>query len=242
MIPKSMPRTPIRGGHRFSDKIMLHKEIAAAQIMTVEPSPAPDIRHLVFDVGKVLLHYDPHLAYRDLIPDLEERNAFLAEVCSDAWNVEQDRGRAWADAEADAIARHPDKADLIRAFRRRWHRMVPHARDDTVAIFRALIAAGHDVTILTNFAPDTFRETEARFPFLAESRGVTVSGHLGIIKPDPRIFEAHAAAFALEPAATLFFDDNPMNVQAARQVGWSAELYESAEGLRRDLARYGIAV
>jgi 2-haloacid dehalogenase len=210
--------------------------------MAVEPNPAPGIRHLVFDVGKVLLHYDPHLAYRDLIPDVEERSAFLAEVCSDTWNVEQDRGRTWADAEAAAIKRHPDKAELIRAFRQRWHRMVPHARDDTVAIFRALIAAGHDVTILTNFAPDTFRETEQRFPFLAESRGATVSGHLGVIKPDPRIFEAHAEAFALKPAATLFFDDNLANVEAARRSGWNAEFYESAEGLRRDLARYGITV
>jgi HAD superfamily hydrolase (TIGR01509 family) len=203
-------------------------------------SPPPDIRHIVFDVGHVLIHYDPHLAFIDLIPDVEERTAFLTDVCSHEWNVEQDRGRAWAEAEAEAVARHPDKAELIRAFRQRWIRMVPYARDETVAILRALIAAGHDVTMLTNFAPDTFREAQARFPFLAESRGVTVSGKVGLIKPDPRIYAAHAEAFELTPAATLFFDDNAANVEGARAAGWNAERYESANGMRCDLARHDI--
>jgi 2-haloacid dehalogenase len=120
--------------------------------------------------------------------------------------------------------------------------MVPYAHDDTVAVLRALIARGHDVTMLTNFAPDTFREARARFPFLAESRGVTVSGEVGLIKPDPRIFDYHAKSFGLEPTATVFFDDSAPNVEGARAVGWHAELFRSAEEMRRDLARYGIAV
>ncbi len=105
--------------------------------MPLEPDPVPEIRHIVFDVGKVLIHYDPHLAFLEPIPDLDERTTFLTEVCSHDWNVEQDRGRAWADAEAEAIARHPDKADLIRAFRERWHMMVPHAYDGTVDILES---------------------------------------------------------------------------------------------------------
>ena len=200
-----------------------------------------EIRHIVFDVGKVLVHYDPHLGYADLIADEAERTAFLTDVCSSAWNVEQDRGRSWADAEAEAIARHPDKTDLIRAYRKNWHRMLPHAYEDTVAILRELIAHGRDVTLLTNFAADTFREAQKMFPFLTETRGVTVSGEIRLLKPDPAIYAHHAKTFGLAPEATLFFDDSPHNVEGAREAGWSAELFTSAEQMRDDLRRYEVA-
>lgn len=199
-----------------------------------------EIRHIVFDVGRVLVHYDPHLAYHDLLPVAEEREAFLRDVCSHDWNVEQDRGRSWEDAEAEAIGRHPDKHELIRAFRKNWHLMVSHEYPESVAILRSLIANGHDVTLLTNFAKDTFREAQRRFPALAESRGVTVSGEVMLIKPDPAIYEHHTRTFALKPSATLFIDDSPKNVEGARGVGWNAELFAGVEKLQNDLRRYEI--
>ena len=201
-----------------------------------------DIRHVVFDIGRVLVHYDPHLAYVDLIADRGEREAFLRDVCSSDWNVEQDRGRSWEDAEAEATVRHPDKSELIRAFRANWHLMVSHAYEDSVAILRALIGLGHDVTLLTNFAADTFREAQKRFPFLTEARGVTVSGEVRLLKPDLEIYRRHAADFGLMPGATLFFDDSPKNVEGARKAGWNAELFTTAEGMRSDLLRYGVLV
>jgi 2-haloacid dehalogenase len=201
----------------------------------------PEIRHIVFDVGKVLVHYDPHQAYHELIPVAEEREAFLREVCTSAWNIEQDRGRSWEDAEVEAIARHPDKHELIQAFRKNWHLMVSHEYPESIAIFRTLIANGHDVTLLTNFAKDTFREAQRRFPALAESRGVTVSGEVRLIKPDPAIYEHHTRSFALTPSATLFIDDSPANIEAARGFGWNAEIFTDVEKLRDDFERYGIA-
>ena len=104
-------------------------------------------RHVVFDIGRVLIHYDPHLAFQDLLPDEAERDFFLREVCSHEWNLEQDRGRPWAEAEAEAVARHPDSEEYIRAFRKRWHMMVPHAYDESVALMLGLIDAGVDVTL-----------------------------------------------------------------------------------------------
>lgn len=199
-----------------------------------------EIRHIVLDVGNVLVHYDPHLAYADLIPDRDERETFLGNVCSPDWNREQDRGRNWQEAEAEAIARHPAKAALIRCFRERWHLMVPHAHDEVVTVLRALVERGHDVTLLTNFAVDTFRAAERRFPFLTESRGVTVSGAVRLLKPDIAIYRLHVASFGLAPAATLFFDDAPQNVEGALKAGWNAELFVDAGRMRRDLSRYGI--
>ncbi len=198
------------------------------------------IRHIVLDIGKVLLHYDPHLAFLELIAEEKERTAFLHDVCSQDWNIEQDRGRTWEEAETEAIGRHPDKADLIRAFRARHHMMIPHAYEDTVEVLRALLKRGHDVTLLTNYASDTFRETAERFPFLKETRGVTVSGDVRLIKPDRAIYAHHTETFGLDPEATLFFDDSQANVEAARKAGWHAELFTDAETMREDLNRYGI--
>jgi 2-haloacid dehalogenase len=203
---------------------------------------ATRIDHIVFDIGRVLIAYDPHLAYLDIMPDRQRRDWFFAEVCTHDWNMEQDRGRPWAEAEAEAIARHPAEADHIRAFRRNWAKMVPHAIDGTVAVMRALIADDRDVTMLTNFASDTFREARGMFPFLDEPRGVTVSGDIGLIKPDVAIYERHHADFGLVPARTLFIDDVPANVDAARRAGWQAVRFIDAETLVKDLAGFGISV
>ena len=199
-----------------------------------------EIRHIVFDIGKVLIHYDPQLPFSRIIPDEAERQWFFANVCTHEWNIEQDRGRSWAEAEALLIRDHPDREEHIRAFRRHWHEMVPHAYGETVSIMENLIAAGRDVTMLTNFASDTFREAQQRFPFLKLPRGVTVSGDVRLIKPDVAIYRTHAEAFDLEPAATLFIDDSVANVEGARAAGWHAVHFTDAHRLRSDLASYGI--
>jgi 2-haloacid dehalogenase len=201
-----------------------------------------DIRHIVFDIGNVLVRWEPDIPYRRLIPDDTRRAWFLSEVCSPDWNLEQDRGRSWRDGEAELIARFPGEAKLIRAFRKHWREMVPHVFEGSVAILRIVIAGGHDVTMLTNFASDTFREAQEMYPFLTESRGVTVSGDVGLVKPDPAIYAHHTEMFALDPAATLFIDDSEKNVIAARAFGWRAIAFEEPEELRADLAAHGIAV
>jgi 2-haloacid dehalogenase len=200
-----------------------------------------EIRHVVFDLGQVLIRWDPEAPYRRLIPDAEERRRFLTEVVTHEWNLEQDRGRSWEDAEAALIAVHPNHADLIRAFRANWWEMVPGQIDENVAILDSLIENGTDVTALTNWAADTFAETVARFPFLSRFRGITVSAHVRLVKPDAAIYRRHAADFGLSAPHTLFFDDSPANVAAARAVGWRAEQYLSTERLSADLRRYGLA-
>ena len=201
-----------------------------------------EIRHIVFDIGKVLVHYDPDLPFSRLIPDEAERKWFFDNVCTSAWNVEQDRGRTWEEAEAELLAVHPDHEENIRNFRRYWHEMVPYAYDDSVAIMEKLIAQGRDVTMLTNFAADTFAEARSKFPFLEKPRGVTVSGEILAIKPERAIYDHHVNAFGLEPAATIFIDDSQKNVDGAKAAGWQAVLFTDAPTLRRDLAARGIEV
>lgn len=199
-----------------------------------------DIRHIVFDIGRVLIHYDPEIPYRDLIPDAARRRWFLETVCTSAWNIEQDRGRCWQEAEDLLVADHPDHEALIRAFRRNWHAMVPHSYEESVAIYETLIAEGRDVTLLTNFAADTFGEARKRYVFLEQARGVTVSGEIGLIKPDRAIYERHAESFGLAAAHTLFIDDSPANVEGARAAGWNAVHFTDGAALRADLRRHGV--
>ncbi len=201
---------------------------------------AGPIDHIVFDIGKVLIHYDPNLPYRRLIPDDAERAWFFENVCTHDWNLEQDRGRSWEDAEALLIEQFPEKEEQIRYFRRYWHEMVPYAYGDSVAIMEGLIDAGRDITMLTNFAADTFRHAREMYPFLNKPRGVTVSGEIKLIKPDVAIYQKHARDFDLAPEATLFIDDSLANVKGARAAGWQAVHFTGAEKLRRDLASLGI--
>ena len=199
-----------------------------------------DIRHIVFDIGKVLIHYDPDLPFSRLIPDQAKRKWFFDNVCTHEWNLEQDRGRDWQVAEALLIAEHPDEEENIRAFRGHWHEMVPYHYEDSVALMLGLIEDGRDVTMLTNFAADTFAEARRKFPFLHRPRGVTVSGEIGVIKPDRRIYEHHAATFGLEPAASLFIDDSQKNVDGAIAAGWQAVLFTSPKQLAADFERLGV--
>ncbi|MGB3812310.1 MAG: HAD family phosphatase [Shinella sp.] len=201
-----------------------------------------EIRHIVFDIGRVLIHYDPHIPFTRLIPDDADRNWFFANVCTHDWNLEQDRGRDWQEAEALLIEAFPDRVEHIRAFRKYWHEMVSHAYVESVAIMEALIRQDRDVTMLTNFAADTFKEARKLFPFLDMPRGVTVSGEVGLIKPDLAIYEKHARDFGLSPAHTLFIDDAPANVEGARLAGWNAVLFTDPEKLKSDLAAHGIAL
>jgi 2-haloacid dehalogenase len=202
--------------------------------------PEP-VRHIVFDIGKVLIHYDPEIPFARLIPDPDRRRWFFENVCTPAWNIEQDRGRPWEEAEALLIGKFPEEEANIRAFRRHWHEMVPHAYEDTVAIMEMLIDRGHDVTMLTNFAADTLVEARERFAFLSRSRGVTVSGEVLLLKPQREIYEHHARQFGLAPAHTLFIDDSASNVQGAIDAGWQAIRFVDATTLTRDLAARGIA-
>ncbi|MEM1364848.1 MAG: HAD family phosphatase [Pseudomonadota bacterium] len=199
-----------------------------------------NIRHIVYDIGKVLIRYDPERAYLDLITDAETRAWFLDNVCTNGWNLEQDRGRSWVDAEAELIEQHPRWEAEIRAFRNNWHLMVHDRIAESVALFEALIDAGHDVTLLTNFASDTFRQAQDIFPFLKRGRGVTVSGDVRLIKPDRAIYDLHAKTFDLHPAATIFIDDSLPNVHAAHAAGWHSEQFTDTQTWRGALARHGI--
>ncbi|RLQ87469.1 HAD family hydrolase [Notoacmeibacter ruber] len=200
------------------------------------------IEHIVFDIGRVLVHWDHHAAYLDALPDEADRKRFFEEVDFPGWNLQQDAGRSWAEGEEVLAAQFPHREELIRLFRQNWHLTVPHAIGESVAIMRSLIARGYDVTLLTNWSADTYPIAQERYDFLAEPRGVTVSGQIRMVKPDPAIYAHHQKVFGLDPERTVFIDDSARNVEAAREAGWKAILFREPEELRRDLRKLGVTV
>lgn len=203
---------------------------------------------VVFDVGHVLIEWDPRHLYRrvftnpDMTTDEARMTWFLTEVCPPAWNVEQDRGRSIADAEAEALARHPDMGPAIRSFYGRFQTMIPGAIDGTVQVLKTLKAAGMPVHGLTNFGAETFAQTRRRFDFLNDFDTVVVSGEEGVIKPDPKIYEILIERAALTPSRTAFVDDSPRNVEAAQALGIHAHLFKGADGFRAWLKGLGAPV
>lgn len=202
---------------------------------------APPPTTAVFDIGNVLIEWDPRHLYRDVFAGDEARiEWFLREVCPPAWNLEQDRGRPWAEAIAEAAARHPALAAEIARYRSDWHRMVPGEISESVALLRALAARGVKLYAITNFAADTFAEIRARFDFLELFDGIVVSADERIVKPAPEIFRLLASRYGLALPECLFVDDVPANVEAARSVGMRAHHFTTPAALRAELEHLGL--
>ena len=195
---------------------------------------------VVFDLGGVLIDWDPRHLYRKLFEDEVEMEAFLASVVTPEWNLEQDRGRPFAEAVAQLRDRYPERAQLIDAYWTRWPEMLGDAHHDTVAILAELRATGARLLAITNWSAETFHHAPGRYPFLAWFEGVLVSGEVGLVKPDPAIFRLLIERHDVEPGRTVFIDDSLANVRAAAALGFRAIHFVGAPRLREELVGIGL--
>lgn len=203
------------------------------------PSHPPQA--VVFDLGGVLIDWDPRYLYRKLFGTEAEVERFLATVATPQWNEAQDRGRPWAEAVDALTAQWPQYAQQIAAYDTRWLDTLGEAKHDTVQLLDALRQRG-DVRLiaLTNWSQEKFPLARPRFPFLEWFEGIVVSGEEGMAKPDAALFERMRTRYALTPAQTLFIDDSPVNVRAAAALGYQAVRFECADVLRRALQERGL--
>ena len=183
---------------------------------------------VVFDVGNVLIDWDARRICRDHFNSDDEISAFLEEIDFHAWNLKQDAGRSWAEGVDCLTERHPRHAALIRRFDTDWQLSVSGAIEGTVAILDRLRGAGVPLYAITNFSAEKWTESTRRFPFLASHfRGVVVSAHERLVKPDPAIFELFLARHGLEAEDCVFIDDSPANVASAASVGFDAIQFDT---------------
>jgi 2-haloacid dehalogenase len=196
---------------------------------------------VVFDLGGVLIDWDPRHLYRKLFGCNEAAmEHFLATVCSHEWNRGQDAGRTFAEGARLLKAEHPDKAELIDAYCARFDEMMSGPIVGSVEILAELKTVGTRLYCLTNFSAETYPPTFERFEFLRWFRGVVVSGEVGVIKPDPRIFELLLKRFAIDPKRAVYIDDVAVNVDAARPFGIHTIHFITPTALRAELTELGL--
>ena len=207
---------------------------------TGENAVKPQISAVVFDLGGVLIDWNPRYLFSKLIEDATEREFFLTTVCTPAWNEEQDAGRTFAEGISLLVKQFPRYASLIRAYDERWAEMLGGPIQPTVDLLEELWTADVPLYALSNWSAEKFPLAQARFPFLARFRGLVISGQERVKKPDPAMFAVLMQLYALEPCRTLFVDDNPPNVDVAVRLGFHANLFRGAGELRELLVRHSL--
>ena len=195
---------------------------------------------VLFDLGGVLIEWDPRRLYRRHFDDEARMERFLAEVCPPSWNHAIDLGQPLEDAVAERQSAFPEHAGLIALYASEWPVMLGEAIQGTVAILGELHGQGVKVCALSNWSAETFPVAQARFPFLAWFERIIISGAVGLAKPDPAIFTLALTACGLEARETVFIDDVPANVAVARELGLDAILFQDPDRLRQALSARGL--
>jgi 2-haloacid dehalogenase len=196
---------------------------------------------VVFDVGGVLIDWNPRHLYRKLFAgDDMAMEYFLTHICSATWNLMQDAGRTFDEGVSELIGRYPDYADLIRAFHERWEEMVPGAIEGSVEILESLKKRDVPLYSITNFSAEKFALTRRRFVFFDYFDGIVVSGKVRLIKPDPAIYLYLLSEYGLKAGNCIFIDDHPRNLDGAKAVGMHTLHFQSPEQLRSEFARLGL--
>lgn len=200
----------------------------------------PAIEAVVFDIGGVLLDWNPRYLYRELFDDEEDMERFLGEVCTMDWHRANDLGVPYAESCAALAERYPEQADMIWAWGRGTEDMIGGPIGGTVEILRELLMAGIPCYALTNMEAETYPLRRDRYDFMRSFAGTVVSSHEGVAKPDPQIFHRLLERFGLTAAAALLVDDSQVNVDAARGLGMQAIRFESPAQLRAYMERAGL--
>jgi len=194
----------------------------------------------VFDLGGVLIDWNPRYLYRKLFagdePGMEQ---FLTTICTHSWNTQQDAGRTFAEGCASLKTKHPHAGALIDAWFERYDEMLAGPIPGTVDILSDLRARGVPLYALSNWSSETFPLALKRFEFLKWFQGIMLSGEVGLVKPDARLYDLFLETFAIDPATAIYVDDLKPNVETATGLGMRGILFTDPRALRAELSRSG---
>ncbi|MEM1321220.1 MAG: HAD family phosphatase [Bacteroidota bacterium] len=202
---------------------------------------APSIHTIIFDLGGVLIDWNPRHLYRKIFEKEEEMEHFLHHICTQDWNEQQDAGRSTREAADILIPQFPDYQAQIEAFYGRWEEMLAGPIQGTVDILDALCKDGrYEMLALTNWSAETFPIAQQRYAFLRWFEDILVSGKVKLKKPDPRIYQMLIDRHQLQPEEAVFIDDSARNIKAAQDLGIHGIHFTSPAQLRSALAELGI--
>ena len=199
------------------------------------------INTIIFDLGGVLVDWDPKNLYREVFNgDEEKTNWFLNNICTFEWNAEQDGGRTIHEAEKILINIHPEYEDLIKLYYKEWHNMFSGVIEENVRIFKHLIdSKKYNIYALTNWSAEKWDKALELFPFFKDFDGVVVSGQENCKKPDMKIFNIIINRFNIEPNSAVYIDDNFENFLAGKSIGLQAIHYSNTD-LKIELNKFEI--
>jgi 2-haloacid dehalogenase/putative hydrolase of the HAD superfamily len=200
----------------------------------------PTPRVVVWDIGNVIVRWDPRTLYTQIFQDPAECDGFLSGVCTMAWHAPTDCGVTFDDNCAALSARFPEHEAAIWAWKDRWWDMFSGPIPETEAVIEALRARGVAQYALSNMSHETVDGTFAMSPAFARLDGRIISGHEGVMKPDPAIFHLTCERFGLAPADALFVDDSATNIAAARALGFHVHHFTDPAALRPALEGLGL--
>lgn len=200
----------------------------------------PPLNAFIFDLGKVIVDWNPGYLLHEIAPDDEQLKFLVEEVLDLEWFRAVDAGYPLSKAIEERSKIYPEYADAMQLYVDRWPETIRGLFEGTLEIVRELHASDFPLYILSNWAGETWARVEQDFAFLEFFDDIIISGHVGMAKPDTAIFEMARDRFNVDPAATLFIDDGLKNVDAAKVVGFQAVLFKTPEKLRQDLINLGV--
>jgi len=196
---------------------------------------------VVFDLGGVLVDWNPDYLYKDIFPNEEERRWFLSNVTTLDWNEEQDAGRSLAEGTEWLVSKFPGHEEAIRAYYDRWKEMLGGPIHETVEIFRHLKEhSGVRLYALTNWSAETFPLALGMYEFLHWFDGRLVSGEEKVRKPSPEIYQLLIRRFDIDPTRAVYVDDNLRNVLPARELGFYGIHFQSPAQFQQELEKLGV--
>jgi len=200
------------------------------------------ITSVVFDIGGVLIDWNPRHLFRKVFKREEEMEWFLANICTYEWNLQQDGGKLFSVATVELQEKYPEYSDKIALYYGRWEEMLDGEIKGTVEIFRRLKMAGMPLYALSNWSHEAFPVAYNRYDFMKEFDGLVVSGYEKLLKPDHAIYRVLMNRYNIRPSESVYIDDNKPNAEAAAELGFNAIHFTSPEQLRTEMKVLGLNI
>lgn len=192
----------------------------------------------LFDIGNVLIDWNPDNLLRQLLPDEEAIRAFRREAVTEQRILDMDRGEDWDTQLAALEQTAPNHLATAKAYRERWVETISGPIQQSVDLMLTLKAKGYPIYALSNYGIENFEKTVPVYPYLDAFHGRVVSGYEGLIKPEPEIYDLAIERFKLTPETTLFIDDRAENTDAAKAKGFQVHTFRNSQALVEQLSSY----
>ena len=195
------------------------------------------IKNIIFDLGGVLIDWNPRYFYRNVFHNEVEMEFFLEKICSPEWNLKQDAGRSFEEATYELSNKFPQYEKEIKDYYSNWTKMIGGIIEENVALLEDL-KDKYRLFALTNWSAETFPKVFNQYPFFKEFEGIVVSGTEKIVKPNTQIYQLLLSRYGLMANESLFIDDNLENINAADKLGFKTIHLEKNVNLKSDLQKF----